>query len=146
MSDAQREMTLHSNGVKKALHEAVQAIYLDDSSDFLSALWQIVQALDPHVHALLKESPYQAFGYTEFALRTRSTDDLETCTRHSCKRKEALRTRSGDVEQWTDEQCIEFASVAFRHAPKNLPDGVTLQDIRLGVCRATRLAKAEGDA
>ena len=32
---------------------------------------------------------------------------------------------------WTDEQCLQFAAVAFRHAPKNLPDGVTLEDIRL---------------
>lgn len=32
---------------------------------------------------------------------------------------------------WTDEQCLQFAAVAFRHAPKNLPDGVTLEDIRM---------------
>jgi len=32
---------------------------------------------------------------------------------------------------WTDEQCLQFAAVAFRHAPKNLPTGVTLEDIRM---------------
>lgn len=40
---------------------------------------------------------------------------------------------------WTDAQCLEFASVAFRHAPKNLPDNVTIQDIRMGAARAIRL-------
>lgn len=37
----------------------------------------------------------------------------------------------GDRTDWTDEQCLQFAAVAFRHAPKNLPTGVTLEDIRL---------------
>lgn len=39
------------------------------------------------------------------------------------------------VPEWTDEQCVQFACVAFRHAPKNLPKGVTLQDIRMGAYR-----------
>lgn len=39
------------------------------------------------------------------------------------------------VGGWTDAQCWAFASVAFRHAPKNLPKGVELNDIRLAAAR-----------
>lgn len=39
------------------------------------------------------------------------------------------------VLEWTDQQCIEFACVAFRHAPKNLPNGVELNDIRMAAFR-----------
>lgn len=44
------------------------------------------------------------------------------------------------VPEWTDEQCIEFACVAFRHAPKNLPAGVTVADIRMAASRVNRAA------
>jgi hypothetical protein len=50
----------------------------------------------------------------------------------------------GMVVPWTDDQCLTFASVAFRHAPKNLPDGVTIQDIRMGAARAAAPGSAEG--
>lgn len=53
------------------------------------------------------------------------------------------------VPEWTDEQCVQFACVAFRHAPKNLPRGVTLQDIRMGAYRvmnATPPTNQEGAA
>jgi hypothetical protein len=39
------------------------------------------------------------------------------------------------VVEWTDQQCIDFACVAFRHAPKNLPKGVELNDIRMAAFR-----------
>ena len=52
----------------------------------------------------------------------------------------ALSQPAGVPTPWTTEQCLEFASVAFRHAPSNLPKGVTLQDIRLGAIRALRAA------
>lgn len=35
------------------------------------------------------------------------------------------------VLDWTDEQCRKFSFVAFRHAPENLPEGVSLEDIRI---------------
>ena len=44
------------------------------------------------------------------------------------------------VTEWTDDQCIAFACVAFRHAPKNLPKGVELNDIRMGAIAAVRSA------
>ena len=53
---------------------------------------------------------------------------------------------SAPVGVWTDEQCLQFASVAFRHSPKNLPDGVTLQDIRLAAASVFALAQQRGGA
>jgi len=39
--------------VQLAVREAVLAIYLSDSSDYLSALYSVVQALDPELAALM---------------------------------------------------------------------------------------------
>lgn len=43
-------------------------------------------------------------------------------------------------QEWTDEQCIEFASCAFRNAPRNPPEGVELTDIRMAASRVMRSA------
>lgn len=40
---------------KEALRAAIMTLYLDDSSDFRNALWEIVEALDPEAHKLLCE-------------------------------------------------------------------------------------------
>lgn len=48
---------------------------------------------------------------------------------------------SAPVGVWTDEQCLQFADVAFRHSPKNLPDGVTLQDIRIAAASVFAIAQ-----
>lgn len=45
-------------------------------------------------------------------------------------------------QEWTDEQCIEFASCAFRNAPRNPPEGVELTDIRMAASRVMRSAPA----
>ena len=47
--------------VKKALSEAVAAIYFDDSSDYSSALWAVVRALDPQAAILLEEDDGAAY-------------------------------------------------------------------------------------
>ncbi|KRG63927.1 hypothetical protein ABB26_10145 [Stenotrophomonas humi] len=39
--------------VQLAVREAVTAIYLSDSSDYLPALYSVVQALDPEMAALM---------------------------------------------------------------------------------------------
>lgn len=45
----------------KALHAAVAAIYLKDSSDYLPALWQVVSILDPKMACLLQKNELQAY-------------------------------------------------------------------------------------
>lgn len=52
---------------------------------------------------------------------------------------------AGDAE-WTDDQCREFARIAFRHARHNLPKNVELQDIRMGAEFARRLAGGDHGA
>lgn len=47
--------------VAEALSAAVSAIYFDDSSDYLRALWSVVRAIDPAMADLLDRSPYQAY-------------------------------------------------------------------------------------
>lgn len=59
----------------------------------------------------------------------------------------AAPTMQLESRAWTDDECLKFASVAFRHAPKNLPKGVELEDIRLGAMRVARGAmECEGGA
>lgn len=53
----------------------------------------------------------------------------------------ALRKKKTAVE-WTDDECREFASIAFRHARRNLPSGVTFQDIRHGAYRVDSIRAA----
>ena len=55
--------------------------------------------------------------------------------------KIAAAPPSAPMGVWTDQQCLQFAAVAFRHSPKNLPDGVTLQDIRLAAASVFALAQ-----
>lgn len=69
------------------------------------------------------------------------------CEDHEAARKAGFEVRPlythpapVRVTEWTDDQCIAFACVAFRHAPKNLPKGVELNDIRMGAIAAVRSA------
>ena len=50
--------------VNRALHEAVAAIYLNDNSDYLPALWSVVRALDPKIAKLLERNGSKAFDTT----------------------------------------------------------------------------------
>ena len=45
----------------RALHTAVAAIYLDDSSDYRSALWDVIKELDPYIYELLANNEKRAF-------------------------------------------------------------------------------------
>lgn len=47
--------------VAEALSAAVSAIYFDDSSDYLRALWSVVRAIDPAMADLLERDPKAAF-------------------------------------------------------------------------------------
>lgn len=51
--------------VKKALRSAVLAIYFADSADYKSALWQVVEALDPKIAELLENSEQEAYKAVE---------------------------------------------------------------------------------
>lgn len=44
-----------------ALKAAVAAIYFDDSSDYCSALWEVVRALSPEMADLLEKNPQAAY-------------------------------------------------------------------------------------
>jgi hypothetical protein len=57
-------------------------------------------------------------------------------------RQEEDKTTTPVGQEWTDEQCIEFASCAFRNAPRNPPEGVELTDIRMAASRVMRSAPA----
>lgn len=48
------QLGLVQNAVNKAVHEAVSAIYFDDSSDYLPALWSVVRLLAPDLARLLE--------------------------------------------------------------------------------------------
>lgn len=50
--------------VSLALHEAVAAIYFNDSSDYETALWGVVKHLDPKIAELLEEDEKKAFDIT----------------------------------------------------------------------------------
>ena len=41
--------------INKAVHEAVSAIYFDDSSDYRAALWMVVSLLAPDLAELLEK-------------------------------------------------------------------------------------------
>ena len=41
--------------IDKALEAAVSAIYFDDSADYGTALWQVIDALDPELAKKLEE-------------------------------------------------------------------------------------------
>lgn len=46
--------------------------------------------------------------------------------------------------EWTNEQCLEFLSIAFRHA--NISGDIEMDDIRLGIRMANAAAKGgQGD-
>lgn len=46
---------------KEALAEAIAVIYLNDNSDYLTALWAIVRVLNPEAASLLEESGSAAY-------------------------------------------------------------------------------------
>ena len=47
--------------IKLALSEAIAAIYFNDSSDYLGALWNIIHALNPEAHSLLIKNEHAAY-------------------------------------------------------------------------------------
>lgn len=48
--------------VKAALKAAVEALYFDDNSDFQTALWQVVKALDKDLAYKLEHQPKAAYN------------------------------------------------------------------------------------
>ena len=50
--------------VQLALQEAVGAIYFNDSSDYVSALWDVVKALNPEIYHLAGNDIKKAFDLT----------------------------------------------------------------------------------
>lgn len=52
--------------IKKALAEAIAAIWFNDNSDYLSTLWYIVAILDPKAALLLEKNTHAA--YDKYAL------------------------------------------------------------------------------
>jgi hypothetical protein len=46
---------------KKAVHAAVAAIYLGDSSDYQTALWEVINILDPKMADLLEDDDAMAW-------------------------------------------------------------------------------------
>lgn len=55
------EITRLRDGSNNALRAAVNAIYFDDNSDYLPALWSVVRHLDPDVAEALDRDPRVAF-------------------------------------------------------------------------------------
>lgn len=55
------ETAVHHPGCKAALVHAVDAIYFNDSSDYLSAPWGVVQEINPAVVQLLQSKPREAY-------------------------------------------------------------------------------------
>ena len=47
--------------IKKALGEAIAAIYFNDNSDYLGALWDVVKALDTEAADLLEMDSSAAY-------------------------------------------------------------------------------------
>lgn len=71
MSDPQtHSLDRHSgqHGRAAALQAAVAAIYFDDGSDFKSALFEVVQALDPALAKMLEDNPQQAHKTATMAM------------------------------------------------------------------------------
>ena len=54
-------MSLGTNAVNKAVHEAVSAIYFADNSDYLPALWSVVRLLAPDMAEMLEKDERQAW-------------------------------------------------------------------------------------
>ena len=50
--------------VQQALRAATAAIYFADSSDYCTALWDVVRALSPGTADLLENNPNEAFKLT----------------------------------------------------------------------------------
>ena len=49
-------------GVNKALDHLIAAIYFDDSSDYLSAIWDAIKEIDIEAYNLLTEDKSAAYG------------------------------------------------------------------------------------
>ena len=50
-----------SRRIEIALNEAIAAIYFNDNSDYLGALWNIVRFLNPEAAELLEKDEWAAF-------------------------------------------------------------------------------------
>jgi hypothetical protein len=63
--DQMKAQSVERGAVSRALHEAVSAIYFDDSSDFGSALWAVVRHLAPELVEELESDPSSVWHKTE---------------------------------------------------------------------------------
>lgn len=64
MERIERRGSATGGAVNKAVHEAVSAIYFDDGSDYLRALWAIVRLLSPETAKLLQQDKREAWNST----------------------------------------------------------------------------------
>lgn len=101
-------MTDHNARQAEALHSAVAAIYFADSSDYLSALWSVVQHLEPELVAGLRNSPKLAFNQSMARL------EAATFAAHSAD------ARNGEGVALTDAE-IQSAYDAYIDREKNKP-------------------------
>lgn len=73
---------MNSNKMKPnihcALYEAVKAIYFDDGSDYLPALWSVVRSLSPDIAQRLETSPGDALRQVEADLMSCAVVDEST--------------------------------------------------------------------
>lgn len=56
------QLVVSERAVSQAVHAAVSALYFDDSSDFKSSLWAVVQALSPELCVMLDREPSTAWS------------------------------------------------------------------------------------
>lgn len=60
--DEAKRSEISSNDLLSAiLAEAVAVIYLDDNSDYKSALWTIINLINPRAKRMLQENPRKAY-------------------------------------------------------------------------------------
>lgn len=97
---------------------------------------------------LLLRGSVQPGGYLTSNVANRllyaAADYIESKLADEARTHDAPSAPAG--QEWTDEQCIEFASCAFRNAPRNPPEGVELTDIRMAASRVMRSAPPAAQA
>ncbi|WP_320705337.1 hypothetical protein [Enterobacter cloacae] len=118
----------------------------EDDSNTLAALRIALASLEAEAVAYLTKSRCMTEAITEHSFGG-DTASMHRCAKHS--NWIPLFTAPPapvSVPEWTNEQCMEFLSIAFRHAEIN--GDLQLDDIRLGVkmvndSRAAMLQGAE---
>lgn len=106
--------------INEVLHTAVAAIYFNDSSDYLPSLFSIVRCISPRIADLLSSDEEAAFD---------ETASLSAIANNAPAIP--AEPRPAVLPEWTNAQCLEFITIAFRHA--EISGDITMDDIRLGM-------------